>query len=153
MAAVGILGAGALYYLFKPKTQPLAVGPAPLPILQDAPPAPPAPPPQPIVPGQAKDYDSGRAVAVILAPNGGSLTVSPGTSVRAENQTGSQIWVAPGVTTANANVLAPSDPGTSNGFVAAGLGTTTLTGYVWDQNASKNVAITASVTVAQPRLS
>lgn len=141
---LGIVGLGALYLLLRPESATIIV-PMPLPVPGTPPPPPPPPSPTPIV--TAKSYDSARAFPVVLSVPSGTLTTGVGASVLAANTLGTQLWVAPGVSSSNTTVLAPSDPATTNGFVAIAPGSAILTGYVWDDTVSKNIPITATVTV------
>ena len=144
---LGAAGVGIVYLLLRPKTVCEPCAPCvPPPAIQ---PPPPPPPPAP-VPVFATSYDAAKAASVVLTQAGGQLTTSIGTSVRAENAVGNQVWPAPGVSSSNTTVLAPSDPATVNGFVAMKPGTSTLTGYVWDNNSNGTVPITATVTVLAP---
>jgi hypothetical protein len=98
-------------------------------------------------------YDASRAVQVLLTPLGQAsvVTVAVGTSVAAMGAP--LLWNDPGVTTSDSTVLAPSIPGTTNGFVAVKEGTATLTGSymivtgVDQQGTPIETQITVSTTV------
>ena len=141
---LGIVGLGALYLLLRPEPA-VTIVPMPLPVPGAPPPPPPPPSPTPVVTG--KSYDSARAFPVVLSVPSGALTTGVGASILAANTLGNQLWVSPGVTSSNTTVLTPSDPATTNGFVAIAPGTAILTGYIWDDTVSKNIPITATVVV------
>jgi hypothetical protein len=97
---------------------------------------------------------TGPAVSALLTPNGGALTVSVGSTVTAQNSMDA-LWSAPGTITSDATVLAPSQPATTNGYVAMKPGTATISGtYVdytgatspTDPGTPVNVSITVTVT-------
>lgn len=88
----------------------------------------------------ASSYNAATAIPVGL---GGSITIPLGSSLTVENPAGA-LWQTPGVTTGNAAVMAPSQPPTTNGFVAVALGQATLSGSYQD---SGGATMTGSVAV------
>lgn len=110
----------------------------------------PSPTPSP-TPPSGRAYDSTTAIPVLLVP-GGTPNVGPtvpvGSSIQANPPLGiSAFWQTPGVVTSDATVLTPSDPATTNGFVAVKAGTATLSGSYLDPNTQQPVNVSAYVTV------
>jgi hypothetical protein len=103
----------------------------------------PATPPAPTGPGST--YNSSGATTALLQPTGATLTVPVGTSVMAQNSAAGP-WASPGTITSNAAVLAPSNPSTTNGYVAMQAGTATISGsYLASSGASIPVSILVTV--------
>jgi hypothetical protein len=146
-ALAGLAGVGGLYLLYKAAMVPTVIT-FNTPVPANPPPAPPAPPAPPLY--SATSYNALKAVPMLLMTAPGTMEVAAGSSLRAESVSGNQIWVAPGVFSSNTTVVAPSDPPTTNGFVAIAPGTATITGFIWDNATSKNVPISTTIIVASP---
>jgi hypothetical protein len=76
---------------------------------------------------------------------GSTYTVETGAILTVDSPDGT-LWRSPGVTTHDSTVVAPSDPLTTNGFVAVGPGRTALSGATSGGQAGVAVIVVSSPT-------
>jgi hypothetical protein len=143
--AAGAIGAVAILLFLKDRSDAKAAVVAP-PSNDPRNPPSPLPSPTPNLPNPTaileagKRYKASDAVDVMLSEAGGEVDVLVGQSLRATKIPQGDLWSVP-VMSSNTGVLAPSNPGTTNGFVVAGPGTAILTGYYYDQASSTPRAV------------